>query len=200
MDMVVFIFILLALLVVLYYLLYQRHLRKALTDPAAARHSNLPAPENTVAAAAVLVLWLSLGGISGSLNSISGSISKIGSTGADSTDIDLTDVAEAISEAEEMHQDQQSILAVFWQEWDGDMVTLTVVPKTVNDKTTVTVKLGKSSATLQRGESAEFSGTLVTNKGEKCDEGGFIISVETDGFIYSEWSENNEYVNEDDDE
>ena len=188
MDMVVFIFILLALVVVLYYLLYQRHLRKALTDPAAARHTNLPAPENTVAAAAVLVLWLSLGGISGSLNSISDSISKLGST-----DTGSTDIAEAISEAEESREAQQSILVVFSQEWDDDKVTLTVVPKTANDKTTVTVKLGKSSVTLKRGEGAEFTGTLAAQKEDKheCD---FIVSVETDGFIYSECSENFEYT------
>lgn len=184
-------FVIVPIGVVIYYLLYQRHLRKALSDPDAARHSSLPEPDSTVGVAAIVVFGIMLFNLTSAINNMSEKISDVCSN------IDTIDTANAVYSSydsfEYMYKQQNSIFVSVVQEWEGTKVSLSVIPKTVNDKTTVTARLGKSSVVLQRGEGAEFTGTLVIKEAEN-HEYEFIISVETDGVTYSEAIENEGYV------
>mgnify|MGYP007069917277 CR=1 FL=1 len=178
---ILFIVVFLGVGLAIYYLAYQRYLRRALRDPAAARHQNLPAPDNTVAVAAVILGFVALINISSAVNSISDKISMSIDNGASS--IINNNGAEEIEAA---INDQQSILAYFsdW-EYERGEIEISLIPKQVNDSTSVTVYLGDESITLTRGKGAEFTGTFNVNSDDYYGA-IYIVSVETDGVIYSE--------------
>lgn len=186
MDMraiVVLICILAVIGAVIYYLAYQRYLRKALNDPAAARHQSLPAPDNTVAVTAVILGFAMLMLISNNIRELTGSIDNINKNinNGNAYSYQLSNIEN------ELHQ-QRSILAYhyIYEDETESTAEISVIPKIVTKTTKVTVYNGKVAVVLTRGEGAEFTGKLPLTEiiGEEPNE--YIISIETDGIIETE--------------
>ena len=169
-----------------YYVLERRRIKKALEDPAAARHSNLPAPDTVARCVTFVVIFVMFWGLSNALSKMSADISQAIEDGA------YTIVNNnGADELNETLMEQQSNLVYFYTSCENQAsgkFEIEAVPKTVSKNTTVTVTLGKSHVTLTRGEGAEFTGTLMFN--DEDFESDFVISIETDGIIYSEMAEN----------
>ena len=170
-----------------YYVLERRRIKKALEDPAAARHSNLPAPDTVARCVTFVVIFVMFWSFSSALNDMSNDITGAISSGAFSITSNMS-----IDELNETLMEQQSNLVYFYTSCENQAsgkFEIEAVPKTVSKNTTVTVTLGKSHVTLTRGEGARYTGTLKFH-GYEDYESDFVVSIETDGVIYSETVEN----------
>ena len=163
---------------VIYYLAYQRYLRRALNDPSAARHQNLPAPDNTVAVAAVVLGVTAFLVLNSSIGKLSDDLTRAISSGAATV---------ADNNGSDIYDDRYEYLAYFScdNETKGE-VFVSAVPKEANENTAITVYLDKSSVTLAKGEGAEFTGTLKIPTEEGYDPEVFLVCITTDGVTYSE--------------
>ena len=171
---------------VAYFILERRRIKKALEDPAAARHSNLPAPDTVARCVTFVVIFVMFWGLSNALSKMSADISQAIEDGA-YTIVNNNGADEIV----ETLMEHKSSLAYFC-DWENDNreIEISLVPKQVNDSTTVTVYLGDESITLTRGKGAEFTGTLGL-KAADYEGAVYIVSVETDGVICSESVESN---------
>lgn len=168
---------------VVYYLAYQRYLRRALKDPAAARHQSLPAPDNTVAVAAVILGAVAFWMINSSINDLSDDLTKAVSNGA------MTVASNSGSTA---INDGYEYLAYFscYDETQGEL-EFSAVPKQANENTTITVYLDNSSVTLSKTSGAEYTGTLKVPVAEDYYPQVFLVCITTDGVTCSEMADRN---------
>lgn len=170
-----------------YYVLERWRIKKALEDPAAARHSSLPAPDTIARVIAFIVIFFMFWSFTSALNDMSNDITGAISSGSFSIVSNMN-----LDEIEDTLKEQQSNLACFYAYCENEAsgeYEIEAVPKTVSENTTVTVTLGKSHVTLTRGEGARYTGTLKFH-GYEDYESDFVVSIETDGVIYSETVEN----------
>lgn len=166
--------------VMIYYLAYQRHLRKALKDPAAARHQNLPAPDNAVAAAAVILGFAVLLLISSNIKALTGSIEDLNKdlNNKNAYSYELSNIENEIKQ-------QRSIIAYYDIDDSGSEIKISIIPKTVSKETKVTVNYDNVSVVLTREEGAKFSGILPFT--ERDVQSDYIVSIETNGIIETEF-------------
>lgn len=173
--------IVLVLGAIIYYLAYQRYLRRALKDPSAARHQNLPAPDNTVAVAAVILGAIAFWTLNSTINEVSDEVSKAINDGARTV---------ASNYVRNDYKDEYEYLAYFScnDETAGE-ITVYAVPKEANENTTITVYLDNSSVTLSKSTGAEYTGTLKIPVAEDYYPQIFLVCITTDGVTYSETAE-----------
>ena len=182
MNPVVFIIIIVLIIgAVIYYLAYQRYLRRALNDPSAARHQSLPAPDNTVAVAAVIMGVVAFWIINSTINGLSDDLTKAISNGA---------MTVASNYGSNNTDDVYEYLAYFscYDETQGELV-ISAVPKEANENTAITVYIDNSSVTLTKGNGAEYTGTLKVPVSEDYYPQVFLVCITTDGVTYSEMAD-----------